>query len=117
MKFKLDIKPLSINMAFQGRRFKTRSATQYDRALALLLPKQKVEGEYFKVKYHFYLVNFSRTDCDNLVKNLQDCIVRQGIITDDRRIIEYEIKKFKAEKDSIVVEILAVNLPILDPQK
>ena len=110
MLIKIPLKPLSINAAFQGRRFKTREANQYDKALALLLPRQKVAGDYFRVTYRFYLKNFAKTDADNLVKCLQDCIVRKGIITDDRKIIDYKIMKFPSKDDRIEIEIEAVTL-------
>lgn len=112
MKFKLNIKPLSINKAFQGRRFKTSDANNYDKQLALLLPKEKVVGEYFRVSYNFHLINFSITDADNLVKMLQDAVVRREIIPDDRRIVEYKIKKFPSDTDYIEVEIEAIEAPL-----
>ena len=58
LKFRLDIKPLSINEAFCGRRFNTPAKTQYERALALLLPNSRVPGPYYRVDYKFYLKNF-----------------------------------------------------------
>lgn len=110
MSFTLRIKPLSINAAFCGRRFKTPAAKQYDNAVALLLPKGKVNGEYYKVEYDFYLRNFAMVDIDNLIKNLQDCIVRKGIISDDRRILDCRARKFRSVVDSIDVKIEATNV-------
>ena len=103
----LPIKPLSINAAFQGRRFKTKAANQYDKTLQMLLPHKDhgIKSEYYSVFYNFYLKNFAMTDADNLIKVLQDNLVKKGLISDDRKICEYSIKKFKADEDKIEISI------------
>jgi len=106
MKMELYVKPLSINAAFHGRHVKTRKCREYDALLNMvLLGQKKLKYEYYKIKYMFYLKNFGNTDADNLVKVLQDAIVRRGIISDDRRVIDYEIGKRRADSDKIVIEI------------
>lgn len=107
----LRIKALSVNAAYQGRRFSTPEKKQFDRTLALLLPKKRVEGEYYKVAYDFHLRNFGNTDEGNLVKVLEDCIVRQGIISDDRRVVEHRIRKFPSDTDYILVGISPADKP------
>ena len=108
----LRIKALSINAAYQGRRFSTPEKKRFDQALSLMLPKKRVEGEYYRVAYDFHLKNFGNTDEGNLVKVLEDCIVRQGIISDDRRVVEHRIRKFPADKDFIVVGIVRAEKPV-----
>lgn len=110
MKITIPIKPLSINAAFCGRRFKTPAHNQYCRDLALMLPKnQKICG-WVQVMYRFYLKNWKMTDGDNCVKALQDCIVKSGIIEDDRKIMRYIIEKYPAKDDRIEVEISEYEL-------
>jgi len=76
-----------------------------------MLPNQKkVISEYYEVHFRFYLKNFKMTDEDNLVKTLQDCIVKKGIISDDRRIIKHVIEKFPSETDYIEYEILSAEI-------
>ena len=104
-KFTLKIKPLSINMAFQGRRFKTAESRRYDNSMSLILPNKKEPGPFYSIQYDFYLKNFLSTDYDNLIKQTQDCIVRKGIISDDRRIIKAIINKYMSDEDGIAVEI------------
>ena len=70
------------------------------------------EGDYYRVAYDFHLRNFGNTDSGNLVKVLEDCIVRQGIISDDRRVVEHRIRKFPSEKDYIVVGIVRAEKPV-----
>lgn len=111
MKGILNIKPISINAAFQGRRFKTRVCNQYCHALSLMLPNKKVEADYYEIHFKFYLKNFAMTDEDNLVKLLQDCIVAKGIIKDDRRIVKHILEKFPSTFDRIEWEILPVDKP------
>lgn len=107
MNFTLAIKPLSINKAFQGRRFKTKECKNYCKELAAILPKESIKG-YVCIHYKFYLKNWKMTDGDNLVKVLTDEIVRKGIIEDDRKIMTYIIQKYpaKTDRDSINIEIL-----------
>lgn len=105
MRFTLDIKPLSVNEAYKGRRFNTTKKKQYDKTLALLLPNQPLEGPYYRVSYYFHLKNFALIDQQNLLKCLTDGIVRRGIIRDDRYIVEEHLFKFKADHDSVEIDI------------
>lgn len=45
------------------------------------------------------------TDIDNLIKPLQDILVKNGIIEDDRKILSFNAKKFKSDKDYIEITI------------
>jgi len=101
----IPIKPLSINAAFQGRRFKTRKCKQYEKDVFIHLPKGVMIEGYISIMYEFYLKNFKMTDADNLVKVLQDCIVKQGIIEDDRKIVDYAIYKYPSSIDRIEIFI------------
>ena len=105
LKFSLDIKPLSVNAAYRCRRFDTAAKKQYDRTLRLMLPKRKIESQYYRVGYQFFLRNFEATDVDNLVKCLQDALVERGIIRDDRYIVDVRARKFQADEDRIEITI------------
>ena len=107
----LNVKPLSVNEAFQGRRFSTPAKKAYEGALGILLPNRAIPGgPYYRIAYDFHLKNFSRTDWDNLIKVLQDSIVKRGIITDDRLIVDARVRKFPAKVDKIVVRIEGCEL-------
>lgn len=56
------------------------------------------------VRYTFHLKNHSRTDYDNLIKPLQDILVKRGFIEDDRKIYECTVKKVASDTDRIEVE-------------
>lgn len=101
------IKPLSVNAAFQGRRFKTKECNAYCKEVALaLIPYTEQYKGLVEVRYYFYLKNWKKTDGDNLVKVLQDCIVKRGMIEDDSKIMRYVIEKIPSGIDSINFEIL-----------
>lgn len=107
----LHVKPLSINDATRGRHFPTAAKTEYETRLRWSLPKVVVVGKpYYRIAYDFHLVRFALTDWDNIVKVTQDCLVKRGIIKDDRLIIEARVRKFPAKKDRIVVSIEGCEL-------
>lgn len=105
MKIVLHLKPLSVNKAYQGRRFSTPEKKSYDAALALLLPRKKLEVAYYRITYRFFLTQFALTDQQNLLKILTDGLVRHGIIRDDRYVIEEHIYKRPSTADRIELEI------------
>jgi Holliday junction resolvase RusA-like endonuclease len=108
----LHVKPLSINDATQGRHRPTTEKVEYETRLHYSLPKISVVGNpYYRVWYDFHLVRFSTTDWDNLPKVTQDCLVKKGIISDDRFIIQGIVSKFPAKKDRIVIRIEPTDLP------
>ena len=115
MKGALKLKPLSINAAFQGRRFKTKECKAYCNALEMLLPRKRVDGEYYTMHLKFHLKNFARTDQDNLVKLLQDEMVKKGMISDDRKIVKHILEKFPATFDWIEWEIIPAEKPKEQP--
>ena len=108
MKITLPIKAISVNVAFQGRRFKTKVCKEYDKTLDYaLLPykRQAVQAEWYVVEYRFYIKNYAMSDGDNMVKVLQDGLVRNGLLSDDRRIKRFSVEKFKSESPGILIEI------------
>ena len=71
---KIDIKPLSVNDAYRGRRFATRELSKFKQDLAILLPRDlSVPDECLAVEYEFG-VSSRASDCDNLIKAFQDAI-------------------------------------------
>jgi Holliday junction resolvase RusA-like endonuclease len=105
-KCRIDIKPLSVNAAWKGRRFKTAEYQQYERDMEILLPRDNQHwDEPIEVDYVFYLKNAARTDVDNLIKPLQDILVRTEIITDDRLIMSMNATKIKDQRDRVEITI------------
>ena len=105
MKISLDIRPLSLNNCYSGRRFSTKAKKQYDRTLQLLLPKVKVEGPHYTVTIRFFLVKPFAGDIDNLAKGICDNLVNKGVISNDRYITELHLYKQRAPKDRIEITV------------
>jgi len=103
-------KPLSVNDAWQGRRFKTPEYKTYEKLLLLNLPKHKMVKGKVAITYRFHLKNHSRTDSDNLLKCLNDILVKKGYIEDDRKIYESHVFKIPAKDDSMEINIQPIDI-------
>jgi len=80
----IPIKPLSVNQAWQGRRFKTDTYKSYARSVQITLPKGlKIPDGRLRVTYRFYVSN-PRADLDNPVKPLQDIVFKHYGVDDSR---------------------------------
>ena len=82
---RIDIKPLSVNQAWQGRRFKTRSYHLYERILLSLLPDSYPIPKGKICAYYKFGLSSKNADCDNLIKPFQD-ILSKKYGFDDKRI-------------------------------
>ena len=103
--YKLDLKPVSVNEAYKGRRFSTDIHRLFkDQAAILLrrlkLPRLKPKEEFFVI-YKFY--TSSRNDADNLIKLTQDSICA-ALGTDDRYISGIYVRKIKVKKGNERIE-------------
>jgi len=87
----IKIKPLSVNQAWCGKRFKTPAYKAYETELLWLLPKLTVpKGQLF-----FYIeVGFSNkaSDIDNILKPFQD-VLQKRYGFDDKDIYELQVVK------------------------
>ena len=106
MKIAYDIDILSINKAFQGRRFKTPEYKGYEQELLLKLPKLKQIKGNVQINYLFKIKNFDMRDLDNCIKLITDILVKRGYIEDDRKIITFTATKVKSEVEGFEIEIL-----------
>ena len=87
----VQIKPLSVNKAWQGRRFKTEAYKSYERDVLLLLPKIKIPEGYLRIYFEFGFSN-KLSDLDNPVKLFID-IMQKKYGFNDSRVYELRIKK------------------------
>lgn len=94
---KINIKPLSINEAFQGRKFKTPKYNKYEKDLLLILPnKFKLPPSPYEVWYEWG-VSSKLADHDNFVKCTQD-ILQKKYKFNDKEIYLAHIKKTIVKK-------------------
>ena len=100
----INIKPLTVNQAWQGKKFKSPAYKQFSNDIAWLLPRNgKAPSGPIEVYYKFFLKHHATTDFDNLIKPLQDQLVQNFIIEDDRFIYKAIIEKIPSDKDYIEV--------------
>lgn len=108
-KLVIKTRPLSVNEAWQGRRFKTPEYEAYEMELGYLIPKRErpapIEGK-LEVHYRFHFKNHKARDWDNPVKPLQDVLVKLGIIADDRYIYRAVVDKIPSSEDFVEILIL-----------
>ena len=94
----VDIKPLSANQLWQGRRFKTQAYKQYEKRLTELLPDNLYVPDNGKLIV-WYTFGFSSkmSDYDNAIKGFQD-VLQKKYNFDDNRIYEAHIFKEVVKK-------------------
>ncbi len=95
----IQIKPLSVNQAWQGRRYKTKEYLLYEKKVLLLLPKMKVpKGKKLKVKFEFG-ISSKNADWDNPIKPIQDILQKKYGFNDKMvykaKIIKKDVPKGK----------------------
>ena len=102
-KITVQIKPLSVNQAWQGRRFKTQKYLNYELQVLHQLPLFKIDNtKMLSVSIIFNLSNRGN-DIDNGIKPFLD-ILQKKYEFNDSQIYELKIKKLIVKKgnESIV---------------
>lgn len=99
---RLNIKPLSVNQAWQGKRFKTPAYKRYQNDVMTLLRPFTVPDGDLRIELVFGFSN-AASDWDNPIKPFQD-ILQKKYGFDDRRIIEAHVKKVKVKKGEEFIE-------------
>ena len=92
----IKIKPLSINKAYRGRRFKTKEYAGYETELYYQLPDLQIPEGKLQVQYIFGLSN-KRADWDNPIKAFQD-ILQKKYLFDDNRIYKAIVEKVDVKR-------------------
>ena len=110
----IDIKPLSVNDVWQGRRFKTDKYESYERSMLWLLPRMKMPEPPFIVYYEYGMSN-SQSDFDNPTKQFQDClskkygfndrdiymgVIRKVLVPKGKEYVKFRIEHFDGDKKS-----------------
>lgn len=100
---RLNIKPLSVNKCWQGRRFKTKDYKAYEEELLLTLPKIEIPDGKMTV---IYKVGYSNplADIDNFIKPFQD-ILQKKYNFNDRNIYTMIVEKDVVKKGEEYIEL------------
>ena|SRR5690606_3696369 len=101
---KINIKPISVNEAWQGRRFKTEKYKGFQTELLLKLPNIKKpfpDKLYVIIKYGF---SSKLSDIDNPCKMVLDCLSKKYGF-DDRNIYKLDQEKEIVTKGKEYIKI------------
>ena len=102
MVINLKIKPLSVNKAFQGRKFKTPEYKKYEIQMLRMLPDMEIkEFKQLKITYGF---SNMMADIDNPTKLVLD-ILQKRYNVNDRDLIYLVLHKVKTKKGEEFIEI------------
>ena len=102
--FKLNEKPLSVNEAWQGKRFKTPAYKAYEETILLTMPKGKIDAEQMlRVEFFFGFSN-KASDLDNPVKLLLD-IAQKKYGFNDKNIYELNVRKCIVKKGDEFIQM------------
>jgi len=99
---RLQIKPLSVNQVWQGKRFKTKTYKDYEKEVLLTLKPMQVNGGKLSLHLRFGLSS-KNADIDNPVKPFVDCLQkRYGF--NDRQIYRLTVEKIDVAKGQEFIE-------------
>ena len=105
---KINIKPLSVNEAWQGRRFKTKKYIHYESIMLKLLPKINMTNPPYRLNI---TVGFSNkaSDLDNILKPFIDILQKKYGINDKHIEILHIEKQIVTKKNEFIsFEILSI---------
>jgi Holliday junction resolvase RusA-like endonuclease len=109
IQFKINQKPLSVNQAWQGKRYKTPAYKDYEKAMILMMPKGNIESlEMLRVEFFFGFSN-SASDLDNPVKLLMD-IAQKKYGFNDKNVFELNVRKCLVKKGQEFIQMGIYNL-------
>ncbi len=92
----IKIKPLSVNDAWQGKRFKTPEYKQFERNVAFMLPRMQIPEGELQIFLEWGFSN-SGSDWDNPIKPFVD-ILQKKYGFNDNRIQMACVRKEKVKK-------------------
>lgn len=107
----INIKPLSVNDCWQGRRFKTKEYKIYEKEMKLKIKKQKMPVAPYNIELKLYLSN-PLSDIDNPIKPILD-ILQKKLGFNDRLIDKLTVEKIRVEKGKEKICFLITELIIL----
>lgn len=103
---KINIKPLSVNEAWQGRRFKTPKYLTYEKNMLKILPNLNISKDKNLSLFIEFGFSNNASDIDNCLKPFIDCLQKKYGFN-DKLINELNVRKIKVSKgyEHIIFEI------------
>lgn len=106
---RIDIKPMSVNDAWKGQRYRSDKYKRYQTNLLWLLPKIKLPPPPYELHFKFGFSS-SASDWDNPIKPTQDILAKKYGFNDKlirRAVVETEL--VAKGKEYIEFEILTLK--------
>ena len=101
---RLNEKPLSVNQAWQGKRFKTQAYQDYEKSILLRLPAGKVHTNVMLRLEFFFGFSNAASDLDNPVKLLMD-IAQKKYGFNDKMVFELNVRKCLVKKGEDFIQM------------
>ena len=105
---RINIKPLSVNEAWKGKRYKSDKYHAYETEMLVRMPAGKLPDPPYRVFYEFGFSN-KLADYDNPTKPTQDCLARKYGFN-DKEIYEAHIRKVIVKKGCEYVRVKIEHL-------
>lgn len=105
----INIKPLSVNQVWQGRRFKTDAYKSYETEMLYKLPNINLPPPPYSIYFEFGFSN-KLSDIDNPVKPLTD-ILQKRYGFNDRDIYEMRLVKKIVTNGNDYIKFEITHLP------
>ena len=104
----INVKPISVNECYRGRRFTNDKYKKYKQDVGIQLKPMKLPEPPYRVNYEF---GFSSrgSDIDNYIKNFQD-ILQKYYGFNDNAIYEIFVKKKIVKKGSEYIKFEILTL-------
>ena len=106
----IRIKPLSVNDAWQGKRFKSDAYKDYEKLMFCILPAGSLPEPPYRIYYEFGFSD-ARSDYDNPCKPLGD-ILQKKYQFNDKDIYEAHIRKRIVKKGEEYIKIRFEHIDI-----
>ena len=105
---KINIVPLSVNKAWQGKRFKTPDYKRYERDCLLMLPNRHISENKLKISIEYGFSN-KLSDLDNPTKCVLD-ILQKRYGFNDNQVYELTLNKIIVDKGKEYFSFLIEDL-------
>jgi Holliday junction resolvase RusA-like endonuclease len=107
---RVNIKPLSVNEAWQGKRFKSKKYQTYEAELLYTLPKTEVNWDKQPIELSLIVgLSNMQSDIDNIVKPFVD-VLQKKYNFNDKYIFRLIVEKKLVEKGAEFIEFYIKTL-------
>jgi Holliday junction resolvase RusA-like endonuclease len=107
--FKVNQKPLSVNEAFKGRKFRTKAYLDFERDMLLKMPAGKVDTDQMLRVELFFGFSSKSADIDNPIKASID-LAQKKYGFNDKNVFELNVRKCIVKKGEEFIQMGIYNL-------